>query len=137
MRDTKQQRISRFYERMYELGFTYDEINSLRRIEMTLSRWGERECNGEIERDEKTGKVFSISHPYLAGLSNEPHYSLTADKETGALKRLNDIMLNHKSLWSYYQTDPRGCSLYIGRKADIRKDEKLECVYTRGFGVCY
>lgn len=33
------------------LGFTADEAAALRRISMTLHRWAEHECNGNIERD--------------------------------------------------------------------------------------
>lgn len=43
-------------QRIVALGFSREEFNSLRRISMTLSRWGERECGDgtdwAIERDD-------------------------------------------------------------------------------------
>ncbi len=44
------------FQRLQNLGFTYEEAVQLRRIEMTLQRWSERECGGDsnwaIERAE-------------------------------------------------------------------------------------
>jgi hypothetical protein len=34
----------KLFSRLQNMGFTYDEAVSLRRIEMTLQRWAEREC---------------------------------------------------------------------------------------------
>ena len=102
---------------------------------MTLHRWSERECNGEIERDETTGKVFANSMAYINGYSKKNHTYSIPDKETGALKRLDKIMSKYPDLWYYNQTDPRGCALYIGKKSDLRDGEKIDAVYSRGFGV--
>lgn len=35
-------------------GISLDDAVALRRISMTLHRWHEAECNGEIQRDEAT-----------------------------------------------------------------------------------
>ena len=50
-------------ERLGKLGIGYDEAQALRRISMTLQRWGELECGDgndycswSIERDEGTDK---------------------------------------------------------------------------------
>lgn len=134
MKETKIQRTVRFYDKMAELGFSYSEAQSLRRIELTLQRWGEHECNGDIERDEETGKAYSVSRAYTQGAGEYKRWP-TADRETGALKRLAKIMAKHPELWAYHQSDPRGCALYIGRNADIKAAE-LSSNYTRGFGVC-
>lgn len=111
-----------------DLGFTTDEADSLRRISMQLRRWYERECNGEIERDEETGKVFARN------LYTMRKYK-TADRETGALKRLATIMARHPELSYYVQTDPRGASLYILRPGDVPEGQKAESYYTRGICV--
>lgn len=50
-RDLKQQRLIRLFEQLQGLGFTYDEADALRRMQMTLSRWSEHECNGNIQRE--------------------------------------------------------------------------------------
>jgi hypothetical protein len=123
----------------------------MRRIEMTLSRWGEAMCNGEIQRDEKTGKPF------------RGRYAI-ADREAGALKRLEKIVSARNArhpeslVHAYHQTDPRGCTLYVVRVSDLpdtndddmrrhsgdwplkseatRLQWALECYYTRGLAVC-
>ena len=41
------------FARLQSLGFTYDEAYSLRRIEMTLQRWAEKECGDGIKLPER------------------------------------------------------------------------------------
>lgn len=138
MKDTKAMRTGRFFDSMSKLGFTWDEANRLSRIELTLHRWGELCCgNGDdykswgIERDEETGKPFMCVYPH----NGKSYRTPIADREAGALRRLANIMANHPELWSYHQGDPRGCSLYVGRKSDVNGHE-LNSVYSRGFAVC-
>lgn len=59
-----------------------------------------------------------------------------ADREKGALKRLEKIMEAHPEYIAYHQGDCRGCMLYIVPKSSIGNGEKLESVYTRGLAVC-
>lgn len=124
-----------FYERMHTLSIWKSDAEALRRIEMTLHRWAERECNGEVERDETTNKTYSVSASYLNGIGEYKRFPCP-DRESGALKRLAEIMEQFPELVAYHQTDPRGCALYIVRKSDIREGEKLSSVYTRGVAVC-
>jgi hypothetical protein len=86
-----------------------DHANTLRRAELTLSRWGEMECGtdqGCIERDETTGKPYWLS-------ARTGRRTPISDRETGALKRVaalcKDIDLHY-----FHQTDPRGAGLYVG-----------------------
>ncbi len=137
---TKTERISRFFNRMADLGFTYEEASKLRRIEMTLSRWSELECGDSnafnswsIERDPETEKPSMVTHTNTGKSYQTP----IADREKGALKRLATIMSKHPKLVSYNQGDPRGCALYILRKSDVRKGESIDSVYNRGVAVCY
>lgn len=140
MRYTKAQRAADFYRRLDQLGFSYSEANQLRRIEMTLHRWSEKECGDSndynsfaIERDEETGKPFMVIHPHNGNKSRK--YPVP-DAEKGALKRLAKIMERHPELWSYYQGDCRGCALYVGEKARLHPNTPLDCQYTNGFAVC-
>ena len=122
MTKKERERITKLFYRLSELGFTFTECESLRRISMALSRWGERECNGEIERDEKTGKPFH----YRYGHTGYP----VPDRESGALRRLQAIIKGHPGLDYYYQTDPRGAALYIYRHDDVIPGVSVECSYS-------
>lgn len=122
-----------------ELGFDYDEIDRLHRIEMTLHRWSEAECGDSndycswaIERDENTNKPYRVTYPH----DGPSRRHAIADRETGALNRLKAICANHPGIWFYYQTDCRGCALYVGTVEQLRGD-KPDNAYSRGIAVCY
>ena len=125
------------FSRLQAMGFAYDEAQALRRIEMTLNRWAALECgDGDqwkswaIERDQDTDKPYMVIHPN----DGKSHRYAVADREAGALRRLAAIMKSHPDFVAYHQTDPRGCSLYIVRKADVLGCE-LDQVYNRGLAV--
>ena len=91
------------------------DVEALRRIEKTLHRWGELECGDGnahaswcITRDETTGKPYMEVHPHNGKERRHP----VADRERGALKRLA-ALCKRLGLHFYYQTDPRGCALYV------------------------
>ncbi len=133
----KRERHYRLINRLQELGFTYDEANQLRRIEMTLHRWAELECGDgndycswSIERDEETGKPFMVTYPH----DGKSRRRKIADREAGALRRLRQMLASKPELDFYQQTDPRGCALYLVRKADLRGS--IESSYTNGVAVC-
>jgi hypothetical protein len=128
----------RLMQRLAELGFTHEESEQLRRIEMTLHRWCEQECGDSndfnswaIERDEATGKPYRCVYPHIGKM----YRTAIADREKGALARLRTIMANHPELVHYYQTDCRGAALYIVRKADLADGMSLDSCYTRGIAV--
>lgn len=154
------------FSRLQELGFTYEESQQLRRIQLTLRRWAERECgdgsNFAIERDEQTGKPFSVYHGPNAGWNKR--YPI-ADREAGALRRLKAIVdaRNFRSvpalvsgnkmnpdpkdprfIFAYHQTDPRGCALYLVTRSQLISTEgdhgahllPIESNYNRGLAVC-
>jgi hypothetical protein len=113
------------------LGISTVDAWALRRVAMTLHRWHELECgvdHGCIERDEETGKTY-----WLNGMSGRRFP--TADRETGALKRLAAIMSRYSQLIGYVQGDPRGASLYIVRETDIPDGQSIESYYSRGVAV--
>lgn len=115
------------YTPLLSEGISLEDAEQLRRISMTLTRWYEWECGNSNEhsswsvvRGSKTGNVFEYDDngkPYIerhAHNANKPTYTLVADRERGALKRMASIMAKYPSLTAYVQTDPRGCALYIG-----------------------
>ena len=110
--------------RLTNIGLASDDAFAVRRIAMTLHRWHEMECGDGhcwIERDETTGKPFV----YIDGryLDPKPRRYPIADREKGALNRLDAIMSRYPGLAAYVQTDPRGAALYVYRKADNRAQE--------------
>ena len=112
-------------------GVTYQDAQALRRISMTLHRWHEMECGTEhgcIERDEETG----LTYWYNPNIGTRYR---TRDMETGALKRLADIMARYPHLTHYVQGDPRGCALYILRMQDIIEELEASSYYNRGIAV--
>lgn len=135
-------------QRIVAIGFTSEEAWQLRRISMTLRRWGELECGtdaGNLQRDED-GQQRPFFYPagrHVAGKWFEPKPYAIPDRESGALKRLAKIVTARFGrgpyvgpILSYHQTDPRGCALYLLRASDVRPGEQLDSVYTRGLAVC-
>lgn len=138
------------FSRLARLGFTFEESAQLRRIEMTLQRWAEAECNGEIARDETTGKPVRVSQSYFGGLTGKRCTWPIADREAGALRRLKAIVdarnareqsadarrASHgRHVFFYNQTDPRGCAVYLITREQLG-DGKIDSCYTRGLAVC-
>lgn len=138
------------FSRLQSLGFTYDEAAQLRRIEMTMQRWGELECGTErgcIERDETTGKPFMT---YERGTSGQRGRYAIADREAGALRRLARIVAvrnerearflhSQETVFAYHQGDCRGCNLYLLTREQLTQDGALlpiDQYYTRGLAVC-
>ena len=106
MKETKAERTQKLYSSLLNLGFTFPECSTLIRASRTLSRWAEAECNGDIQRDE-AGKPWRYY-----GLEYQ-HKCPTADREAGALRRIESIC-NRAGAHFYHQQDPRGCALYVG-----------------------
>ena len=102
-------RITELIYRLCEHGFPDAEVEAMRRVSHTLTRWSERECNEDIER--RDGKVYLTVHP----MSGKPWSYPIRDMETAATKRINAILANHPGWAWYYQADPRGCAVYLYR----------------------
>jgi hypothetical protein len=136
-------------QRLQTLGFTLAQADQLRRISVTLSRWYELECgtdsaclvrgrlvDGEFQYDER-GQAFWE----FAGVSGRGRYSRTADRERGAIKRLEAIMRDRQAepatlgVSYYLQTDPRGCALYILRPGDVAEGADVSACYSNGIAV--
>lgn len=118
-------------ERLLNTGINYQDALALRRISMQLHRWHELECgteNGGVERDETTGKTYWYN-------AYTGRRTPTADRETGALKRLAAIMERYPTLRPYVQGDPRGAALYILRPGDVPNGENADSYYNRGIAV--
>lgn len=122
-------------------GISEGDAVALRRIAMTLNAWHTLECGNSteraswaIERDDSNDNPYMVTHYHNSGC---PHTSKVriADREKGALKRLEAIMARYPTLKHYVQTDPRGASLYILRPTDLIEGMPLDSVYSRGIAV--
>lgn len=97
-----------------KLGFTADEAATLVRASARLHSWAEHECNGVIQRDEKTNV------PYWHSSYDGKRIGRAPDAEAGALKRAVKIA-ESRGFKVYHQGDPRGCALYLYRQNDLEK----------------
>lgn len=117
------------------IAATFMDAHTLRRAELTLQRWAEKECGGDtgnasyaIERDETTDKPYMCYYPHNAAGNSfygKDRRVPIADLEKGALKRIAAIC-SALNIHYYHQTDPRGCSLYVSKEPLLDND------YTRG-----
>ena len=114
-------------------GITQDEVDTLLRCSHTLHTWAEHECNGDIERDETTGKTYRVYGQDIPDAKIRRYR--TPDRETGALKRAQAIAEAH-GLTIYHQGDPRGCCLYLLRPGDVVEGSTADSCYSRGIAVC-
>lgn len=110
------------------LGISYADCRALVRASTTLHSWAEHECNGAIQRDETTNK------PYWHSTYDGKRLGPTSDRETGAIKRVEEICARY-NLTPYFQTNPRGCALYLLRPGDVPADADVSAYYTRGIAV--
>lgn len=134
MKPTKALQLAHKVQALNRLGFTTAESFDLFKIERTLHRWHERECNGEIDRNENTGKVYGVFECHRRGPTRTR--LPIRDLEAAALRKLAVIMANKPSLLSYVQTDPRGVALYICEKERMPKFKySLEAYYSNGLAV--
>ena len=160
---TKREKETRafMYKNLQNLGFSFDDCEKLRRISMTLRRWYELECGTEnafgtsfaVERGYKSDEDHNYGSfvcnfdgkPWIrVGRQTKEGYKVshhpTADKEKGAIKRLEAIIKPfRRKLFYYLQTDPRGAALYIVPYSQLRRYKKskaqIDCCYS-SVGIC-
>lgn len=110
------------------LGISSTRAATLVRCSAVLHTWAEHKCNGAIQRDEATGKCYW--HNTLTGR----RIGATSDRETGARKSVESICRFYQ-LTPYFQTDPRGCALYLLRPGDVPDGADVSAYYSRGIAV--
>lgn len=116
-----------------KLGLSAYRWNQLRRAEMALHSWAEKECNGQIQFDEEKGKHilylndeygdFTIPTCYIN--DSEAHYLKEAKRHAKAA-----------GLRVYHQGDPRGCQIYLYKQSDLDEAMATREIYRRpGMGI--
>lgn len=103
-------KMTRDIERQYmrecaRAGIDDELADKLRRIAITLHRWSEAECNGEIEIDDDN-KAYRC----WDSIKTRRRY-LIPNLEAGAIKRLKKLLPSGATF--EYQGDPRGWPLTI------------------------
>lgn len=120
------------------ISLSFDEVNTLRRAELTLQRWAELECGDSnnygswvIERDDDGKGAPFLVHRHNGGrfYNDTVRRTRIPDREAGALRRVKAICEAH-GLHFYHQTDPRGCALYVSNEPLPDNN------YTRGVACC-
>ena len=112
---------------------SYEQAHCLRRAELTLHRWSERECGDSndyasfsVERDEATNKPYLCTYRHD---SDKVRRHAIPDLEAGALKRVKAISAE-LGVNFFHQTDPRGCALYVSQEPINDSN------YSRGVACC-
>jgi hypothetical protein len=104
-------------------GLTESDAATLRRAELALRRWAERECGDgsrwHVERDETTGEPWEHYNGDCATIAPKPRR--VPDLEAGALRRVAAVCKAH-GLHYYHQTDPRGAMLYVSAEPMTDQD---------------
>ena len=122
--------------RLIRLGIDPDDAYQLHLIERRLHRWYELECGtdrGAIEQDEETGKWYWYNPDTV---TRETRQSCPIrDGEKSALKKLAATMAKYPAFVEYVHGDPRGGTLYIIPRDQLRDGVELDCYYS-SVGVC-
>ena len=133
MTKRERERYARLLNRLQGVGFSFDAIDKLLRMEKTLRSWGEHECNGTIQRDED-GTPYRYFETRGGDMIRERW--ATRDMEGGALKRLAALVKEHDGVEFYIQGDPRGASLYLYLPSELDGRDIDTCYNTAGICCC-
>nr|BAR36818.1 hypothetical protein [uncultured Mediterranean phage uvMED] len=97
------------------LGLSREAWVTLCDAEHILHVWAEHECNGIIQRDEPTDK-WPLGRPRRFALLDQPcgpvDCGYVPDSAAGAMRRAKQALAG-SGLMIYWQTDPRGCQVYV------------------------
>ena len=146
MSESKLIRAHKLFTKLEVMGFTLQEIEKLLRIEKSLGRWFTLECNGDIWRDEQTGKPYwrTRQHLNLSSSGTKSHPARDLEKQaTDALEKMitahhnrNAVFPDDGGVTVHIQSDPRGCSLYAYNVSQL-KGADITAVYSSiGVAVC-
>lgn len=118
-------------------GLTQYAWQQLRQLERGLHRWSEMECEGELQRDDETGKVYKYRKSRFGDFTENPFPipDTEADMLASARKQAKRFGLE-----VYHQSDPRGCQLWLYTEAELNERlERSEILRQPGMGIsaCY
>ena len=91
-------------------GLTQYAWRQLRSICRELNAWDVMRCNGEIQYDDDSGKVYRYASSRYGDFTERP--VVVPDRAAQLLERASTQAARF-GLKVYHQEDPRGCSLYV------------------------
>ena len=110
-----------------------EDYKALALEEHRLQQWSERECNGEIQWDDETGKPYTV---YMIGRGQDSARFPVPDLETGCLHRCEEIAARY-GLKFFRQGDPRGCQVYVYRKSDLNGSDIRSVYPTQALAIFF
>ena len=91
------------------LGITKNQYNWLRRQGEKFHKIYEQECNGELNLSYDNGEYDNFMKPYYQAI---------------------DTYIKELGLFVYYQTDPRGATIYVDKKPIPENNyNQASCIY--------
>ena len=114
--------------RLSRHGMFPEDVFKLIQCSRQMNRWGTAHCNGDVQTDEDTGKIYR----YWGVGDKPPQLVSIPDRGKAILARASKIARAHH-LYVYHQSDPRGCSLYLLRRKDMKNKDNIQ--YTNGVAL--
>lgn len=105
-----------------KFGISADAYETLCRCEHTFQQWNERECNGEIQRDEPSDR-WPLGRPrrFTIDRYGEPARDLgyTPDLAAAAIRKAVQQLQGLRDVGIYWQDDCRGAGIYIYSRSEL------------------
>jgi hypothetical protein len=122
-------------------GISAEAYETLCRCEHTVQQWNERECNGEIQRDEPTDQ-WPLGRPrrFACNKYGEAAIDLgyTYDRAAAATRKAVQQLQDLPDLAIYWQDDCRGAGIYIYSRAELlAHGGDISSVYSLIGHACY
>ena len=137
-RETEQW-LRRFSSAAGKFGIRREDYQALCLAEHQMQRWYERECNGEIERDEPTDR-WPLGRPSRWVETDRERWcaGYVRDTEAALMRNVRSLLAPYRPvILHHWQTDPRGCALYIYRSEDVPPPMLISESYSTHAHACY
>lgn len=114
----ERQQYNEYRERICQrLGITKNQYNWLRRKGEALRQVYEKDCNGDYEKEAQT------DNPKITA---ETRYEIDCATKEGLIR----IKAKELKLFIYFQTDPRGATIYLDTKEiPANNYTQANCIY--------
>lgn len=111
---------------MKSSDFTPSHWAKLCSLSRSLRAWNEKECNGEIQCDDRGKCRLYLADKY--GCFTIPGPPLV-NQEKAILTKAQQIASKYGAI-IYHQEDPRGCALFIYKEQELRDGQRIDSCYS-------